>query len=165
MVFRKNKIYEKNGNDDMDDLRKLQEEVAEHLGIDPLPIKYEFLGDEDSRLYLKDEYVGINIKYKNDYLEYAKAITHEYRHAFQIFYASLYETELAKRWRKLLGSQINSSNMMEDGSDYINQELEIDAFAFTKFYLKKYKDIDVINKIPGLDDLLDLYIEKNWKMM
>ena len=151
--------------DDMDDLRKLQEEVAEHLGIDPLPIKFEFLGDEDSRLYLEEEYVGINIKYKNDYLECAKSITHEYRHAFQIFYASLYDTELAKRWRTLLGSQINSSNMMEDGSDYINQELEIDAFAFTKFYLKKYKDIDVINKIPGLDELLDLYIKKNIRMM
>lgn len=38
----------------MKDLRKLQNEVAEHLGIDPLPIKFEDLGDEDSRLCLKE---------------------------------------------------------------------------------------------------------------
>lgn len=52
----------------MKDLRKLQNEVAEHLGIDPLPVKFEELGEEDSRLYLKEEYVGINIKHKNNYL-------------------------------------------------------------------------------------------------
>ena len=39
----------------MEDLIKLQNEVAEHLGIDPLPIKFEDLGEEDSRLYLKEE--------------------------------------------------------------------------------------------------------------
>lgn len=88
----------------MKDLRKLQNEVAEHLGIDPLPIKFEDLGDEDSRLCLKEEYVGINIKYKNDYLECAKSITYEYRHVFQIFYASLFTTETAIRWKKLLAT-------------------------------------------------------------
>ena len=149
----------------MKDLIKLQNEVAEHLGIDPLPIKFEDLGDEDSRLYLKEEYVGINIKYKNDYLECAKSITHEYRHVFQIFYASLFTTETAIRWKKLLATQINSSTMNEDGSNYINQELEIDAFAFTKFYLHRYEHLNVENKIEGLNEMLDAYIEKNISIM
>ena len=149
----------------MEDLRKLQNEVAEHLGIDPLPIKFEVLGDEDSRLYLKEEYVGINVKYENDYLECAKSIAHEYRHVFQIFYANLFNDERAIRWKKLLAIQINSSTMDEDGSNYINQELEIDAFAFTKFYLQKYENIDVKNKVEGLDKYLDEYIMNNIRIM
>lgn len=149
----------------MEDLRKLQNEVAEHLGIDPLPIKFEVLGDEDSRLYLKEEYVVINVKHKTDYLECAKAITHEYRHVFQIFYANLFKTELAVRWKKLLPTLVNSSTMDEDGSNYINQELEIDAFAFTKFYLQKYENIDVKNKVEGLDKYLDEYIMNNIRIM
>lgn len=149
----------------MKDLIKLQNEVAEHLGIDPLPIEFEVLGDEDSRLYLKEEYVGINIKHKNNYLECAKSITHEYRHVFQIFYANLFNNDTAIRWKRLLATQINSSNMSEDGSNYINQELEIDAFAFTKFYLKQYEHIDVKNKMDGLDEYLDAYIMKNINIM
>ena len=45
-------------------LKTICNEIAEHLGIDPLPIKFEGLGDEDSRLYTRDEYVGINKKMK-----------------------------------------------------------------------------------------------------
>ena len=149
----------------MKDLRKLQKEVAEYLGIDPLPIKFEDLGDEDSRLYLKEEYVGITVKCKNDYLECAKSITHEYRHVFQIFYVHLFNDDRAIRWKKILAAQINSSTMNEDGSNYINQELEIDAFAFTKFYLQKYENIDVKNKVEGLDNYLDEYIMNNIKIM
>ena len=149
----------------MKDLRKLQNEVAEHLGVNPLPVKFEELDEEDSRLYIKEEYVAINIKYKNDYLECAKSITHEYRHVFQIYYANLFDTETAIRWKKLLATQINSSTINEDGSNYINQELEIDAFAFTKFYLKQYEHIDVKNKMNGLDKYLDEYILKNIMIM
>ena len=149
----------------MKDLRKLQNEVADHLGIDPLSIKFEDLVEEDSRLYTQEEYVGINVKYKNDYLECAKAITHEYRHVFQIFYANLFDTETAIRWKQLLATHINSATMNENGANYINQELEIDAFAFTKFYLKQYEHIDVKNKMYGLDKYLDAYIIKNIKIM
>ena len=55
--------------------------------------------------------------------------------------------------------------MNDDGSNYINQELEIDAFAFTKFYLENYEDIEVINRIDGLDKYLDLYIKNNIRIM
>ena len=53
----------------MKELIKLQNEIAEHLGINRLPIKYEELELDDSRLYLKEEYVAINIKYKDNDLE------------------------------------------------------------------------------------------------
>ena len=142
-------------------LIKLQNEIAEHLGIDRLPIKYEELELDDSRLYLKEEYVAINIKYKDNYLECAKAICHEYRHVFQIFYANLFDNERAIRWKKLIPNLVNSSTINKDGSNYVNQELEVDAFAFTKYYLKEYENIDVVNKIECLDKYLDLYIMNN----
>lgn len=58
-------------------IKQLSKEIAEHLGIDPLPIKFEDLGDEDSRLYTQEEYVGIKKKYKyqlnsyqNNYIDF-----------------------------------------------------------------------------------------------
>lgn len=146
-------------------IEQLSKEIAKHLDIDPLPIKFEELGNEDSRLYTQEEYVGINKKYKDDYEELAKCIAHEYRHVFQIFYASLFQDGRATRWKGLLKTQINSSTMNDDGSNYINQELEIDAFASTKFYLENLEDIEVINRIDGLDKYLDLYIENNKRIM
>lgn len=145
----------------MKDLIQFQNEVAEHLGIDPLPIRFEDIGDEDSRLYFfMRKHIVINSKYKDNYIECAKCITHEYRHYFQSDFANHFDNEIANRWRMLLNSQVNAGNMNFDGSDYISQELEIDAFAFTKYYLKKYEGIDVKNKIEGLDEFLDEYIEK-----
>lgn len=120
-------------------LEQLQKEVADHLGIDPLPIKFEFIPD-DSRIYYKEEYVGINIKYKNNYEEYAKCITHEYRHVFQVFYCQLIDTETTRRWKGLLANSISSYNMSAAGSDYIGQELEIDAL------LQSFPDDFIINE-------------------
>ena len=44
-------------------IEQLSNEIAEHLGIDPLPINFEDLGDDDSRLYIKEEYDDTNKKY------------------------------------------------------------------------------------------------------
>lgn len=145
-------------------IKQLQNEIADHLGIDPLPIKFEDMGQDDSRLYIKEQYVGINRKYNDDFEECVKCIAHEYRHIFQIFYSQLFDNDIARR-KGLLSTQINSATMMQDGSDYIGQELEIDAFAFTKFYFEHYEGMKVVNRIDGLDDILDLYIEKNIRIM
>lgn len=146
-------------------VERISNEIAKHLGIEPLPIKYEDLGDDDSRLYTREGFVAINTKYKDNYEEIAKCIAHEYRHVFQIFYANLFNDERATRWSELIRIQINSGTINDVGSNYINQELEIDAFAFTKFYLESYENMDIINRIDGLDKYLDLYIKKNMRIM
>ncbi|HPO11745.1 MAG TPA: hypothetical protein PLM63_04125 [bacterium] len=51
------------------DLKPLCQRVADRLGIDPLDIKFEEMID-DSGLYIKEEYVAINNKFENDYVEY-----------------------------------------------------------------------------------------------
>jgi len=139
------------------DLKPLCQRVADRLGIDPLDIKFEEMID-DSRLYIKEEYVAINKKFENDYVECAKAITHEYRHVFQIFYANMFNDDRARRWKKELNQAINSLNINEMGSNYISQELELDAFAFTKLYLERYEAIPVESKIEGFDEIIDKYL-------
>jgi hypothetical protein len=143
------------------DLKPLCKRVADRLGIDPLDIKFEEMID-DSRLYIKEEYVAINKKFENDYVECAKAITHEYRHVFQIFYANMFNDDRARRWRSELATLVNTSNMNNNGSNYIDQELELDAFSFTKYYLEKFEGIQVVNKIAGYDEIIGKYISINY---
>ena len=148
----------------MNKLDELSKRVCDHLGLDILPYKFEDLGIEDSRLYLKEEYIGIHIKYKDDYIECAKSLTHEYRHVFQIYYVHVFDDNISKLWREALSKQVNSNNMKND-REYIEQALEIDAFAFTKYYLEQYENIKVVNKISGLDKWLDKYIVNNERIM
>ena len=143
------------------DLKPLCQRVADRLGIDPLEIKFEEIID-DSRLYIKEEYVAINKKFENDYVECAKAITHEYRHVFQIFYANMFNDDRDRRWRSELSNLVNTSNMSDKGSNYISQELELDAFSFTKYYLEKFEGIQVVNKIAGYDEIIGKYISINY---
>src|SRR5690554_6337399 len=145
-------------------LKQLCKRIADRLGIEPLEIRFEEMID-DSRLYIKEEYVAINKKFENDYVECAKAIAHEYRHVFQIFYANMFNDDRARIWRTELSTLVNTSNMNNKGSNYISQELELDAFAFTKYYLEKFESISVMNKIYGFDTLIEKYININFNLM
>ncbi|MDD3171749.1 MAG: hypothetical protein PHO86_05460 [Bacilli bacterium] len=138
-------------------LKQLCKRIADRLGIEPLEIKFEEMID-DSRLYIKEEYVAINKKFENDYVECAKAIAHEYRHVFQLFFVHMFPGERAERWKKELNQAINSLNINETGSNYISQELELDAFAFTKLYLERYEAIPVRSKIEGFDEIIEKYL-------
>lgn len=145
-------------------LMKLSERIADRLGIDPLEIKYEEMYPDDSRLYIHGTpYIAISTLYKDNYIESAKCVAHEMRHVFQFFYAELFNDERAKRWLKQLSHQINSSNL--DEGDYGSQELELDAFAFTKFFLETFEGIEVINNIPGYEKYVVEYIKKNKGIM
>jgi len=139
------------------DLKPLCQRITDRLGIDPLEIKFEEIID-DSRLYIKEEYVALNKKLENDYVECAKAITHEYRHLFQLFYVDMFDDDRARRWKNELSNYVNSSNINKAGINYISQELELDAFAFTKFYLERFESITVKSKIKGYDEIIDKYI-------
>ncbi|MDO9629450.1 MAG: hypothetical protein Q7I99_06085 [Acholeplasmataceae bacterium] len=146
------------------DLKPLCIRIADQLGIEPLDIKFEDLTD-DSRLYIKENYVAISRKYENDYEECAKCIAHEYRHVFQIFYVCLFKNNRLKRLEKELQGVVNSSNMKNNGSNYTSQEIELDAFAFTKYYLETYESIPVINRMSGYDEIIDKYLYVNHTIM
>ena len=145
----------------MKSLEQLTIEVAEFLGVEPLEIEFDNI-DDDSRLCIKEEKIIINEKYKGDFLECAKCITHEMRHVFQLFYVELFDDDTSRRWKKELAVAVNSSNINDDGSNYFTKEIEIDAFAFTKYYLEHHYNIKAPSKISGLDMILDAYIDKNY---
>lgn len=139
---------------------KLSERIVDRLGIDPLEIKYEEMYPDYSRSYIHGTpYIAISTLYKDNYIESAKCVSLEMRYVFQFFYAELFDDERAKRWLKQLSHQINSSNL--DEGDYESQELELDAFAFTKFFLKTFEGIEVINNILGYEKYVVEYIKNN----
>jgi uncharacterized protein YfeS len=141
-------------------LKQLCKRIADRLGIEPLEIMFEEMID-DSRLYIKEEFVAINKNYENDYEECAKAIAHEYRHVFQLFYIHMFDDSRASRWKKELNQAINSSNINETGSNYISQELELDAFAFTKFYLERYEGMKIIHPNDKYENIIRVYKKEN----
>ena len=55
-------------------MEKVMKQIAEHLGIEALPIKYKAIEPDDSRLYIKERFVAINTKYQNNEIETIKSI-------------------------------------------------------------------------------------------
>ena len=49
--------------------------------------------------------------------------------------------------------------MSQDGDDYASQELELDAFAFTEYYLETFEGIKEISEIPNYEQFIFRYIE------
>ena len=74
---------------------ELAKRIVNCLIVEELEIKFDKIID-DSRLYPKEGLIVISEKYKENYIECAKSLTHEYRHVFQIYYANLVNDELAK---------------------------------------------------------------------
>ena len=55
--------------------------------------------------------------------------------------------------------------MDSNGSNYIAQEIELDAFAFTKYYLEEFENMKVVNKIDKLDLYIHEYIKRSRDML
>lgn len=102
-------------------LNELSKRIANHLAVEELEIKFDKIID-DSRLYPKEGLIVISEKYKENYIECAKSLTHEYRHVFQIYYANLVNDELAKleiRTTNKEDAVINCFNNILRAADYI----------------------------------------------
>ena len=149
-------------------LDELAKRIANHLAVEELEIKFDKIID-DSRLYPKEGLIVINEKYKANYIECAKSLAHEYRHVFQIYYANLMNDELAKIWREELGTAKNSNNIdlnnQGEYTKYKMQSIEIDAEAFTVYYLKEYENIYADFKSSRYKKLIDNYIIRYKQIM
>lgn len=77
----------------------------------------------------------------------------------------MFSDERTERWKKELNLAINSSNINETGSNYISQELELDAFSFTKFYLERYEGMKIIYPNDKYENIILDYIELNKSIM
>ena len=63
---------------------------------------------------------------------------------------------IAKIWKEELQNVIVSGNTRCE-----SQTVELDAIAFTMFYLERYESIKVRCRIDGLDNVIDKYIIVN----
>ena len=137
------------------------EKVAKHLGVDSIPVVFEDLDRVDSRIYFKEQYIAINERYSKDYEECIKCITHEYRHLFQFYLVALFKDDktvigdLARLYKEDFDNQIGIDNYQK----YMMQVIEVDAYAFTKVYLKKYYSLDIKISNENYSKIVDEFIK------
>ena len=63
------------------------------------------------------------------------------RHIFQIYYVNLMNDKLARIWKEELAQAKSSANIdvnSNEYNDYSLQAIELDAFAFSQFYLRRH---------------------------
>ena len=126
----------------------------EYLGIEMLPILFEDLDGEASRLDVENECILLNRKYKNDLTELLHSTLHELEHSFQLKYAYAFNTPKALRWRR----EIESGLKVDDPINYVLQEIEIDANAFAAVVLEC--ELGIHYEIPNKDiqKIIEVYI-------
>lgn len=147
------------------ELRLLGIRIADHLGVDNLPIEFVELGDEDSRLELKPiSKILISDRYLTKYDYAAYCLAHEYRHVFQIYWASLMDDDLAKLFREDMANAKNSGNINVNVNDelmeYSIQAIEVDAEAFAIYYLRTFENINFKKEQEWFQRLIEGYIRK-----
>ena len=163
------KIVENFGSDKLEELNILSNldplilKLCDYLGIEYIPVIFEDLGLEDSRYYLKDDYISINNKYLHDELEQKKCIIHEIRHAYQRYCAYNNDSKMICANDLLVCMWID--DLMKDYKNIPDDEkiclsIEIDAFAFTKYILNKWFNIEYHHYDKEYDKVLDLFINK-----
>lgn len=146
-------------------LIELATRIADHLGIEVIPIEFAKIPNEMSRLVLKPKAkIVISDLYEDDYEQAAWCLGHEMRHAFQLYWVQLMNDNLAQVWREELLAAKNGENTdisTEDGfSEYSMQAIEIDADAFAIYYLRTYEGIVVKKPQELIQKIIEAYIVK-----
>lgn len=138
----------------------LSMEVCDSLEIDYVPIIFEEL-NEDSRIYFEEDYIGINKRFKDNYLECAKCICHELRHIYQLKYISESNDKRALRMKEEFDNAVELDPTNQDSINrYSLQEIEIDAYAFTKWYLKNKLGYYVIHPSEQYEMIISAYMNQ-----
>lgn len=146
----------------LEELFDFQLYVFSDLNIEPVPVIFEDI-PEDSRLYIKDKYIAISNKLKNNKIECAKCIAHEARHIMQILYVeSNVDYPFVSEWKKdlLNANHISLSSTDKELSNYISSTIEVDAFAYQKYIVNKYYKVNSTHFNQEYENLLIYYIEK-----
>lgn len=146
-------------------LDSLNLELCNYLGIEPVPVIFEEMA-EDSRYYDKLNYIAISNRYVFDEIEQKKSLIHEVKHLHQKYCIShkneknkFTNVNLIKEWE----DDFKKNQRLIPADILICMAVEIDAFAFTKYILKSWFNIDYHHNDIVYDTVLSLYIEKYFK--
>lgn len=157
--------------EELSKLTMLQFFICDKLQIEPVPLIVEDILD-DSRFDINNECIIISKKIINNHTESVKALIHETRHLYQLLIVAneLDIHPLYEQWKDNLKNpfiiqkeeDINNNDML---LQYMAQPIELDAFAYTKFFFQKYFHKELIcfdNEIEAIFDMyIDVYLKNN----
>lgn len=146
----------------LSNLLKIEELLSNALAIPRIPVITDDIPIE-SCLDLKNKCIVISNKIIFNKEEAIKSLVHEYRHLYQYIVIQMHEDHpLHKSWSNNFNNVINWDTLNNDQADYekyVLQPLEIDSYAYTKYFFEHYLEMP-INMFNGqLDDVLNEYIE------
>ena len=136
-------------------MKDIANKLFDYLGLESIEIKYEELGEEDSRFYTKELYIAINTKYYNDEFESLKCLIHEIRHYYQLTVVA-YEVDMEPQYQ-YWKEEFKMNNLRPEDSMCLH--IEIDAYAFTKYILKEWLGIEYHHYDKNYDVLLEKFIK------
>ena len=146
-------------------IQNLSMKLCNYLGIEPVPILFEEMY-EDARYYDELDYIAISNLYVHDEMECMKSVIHEVKHLHQKYCVS-HKNEILKLAPKILIEQweedFKKNQRLIPEDEIMCMPVEVDAFAFTKFILKEWFNIDYHHYDPAYDAVLSLYINKYYK--
>ena len=152
-----NQVLDMVSNDDQIFLSSLYEQLRKDLIIEELPIVFESM-EEDSKVVLPTQVcqakIVINEKYKGNALEIAKNLCFQDRKIYQIEYASFIDKTFNTNWVKELRNEVPEDEKI----------LDLDAYAYTRYFLKEYFNIDVTYPNEAYEQSIEEYI-KNFKLL
>lgn len=121
-------------------LEELQDKLCEILGVDKLKIIRKEI-KEDAILDLINNQIIISSKYNDSIIESKKALIHEMRHQYQLYCIALDIKE--EKMRKMWAFELKHDEQIFK-SEFRNLLFtEIDAYAFTKIYMKREYDFNI----------------------
>ena len=141
-------------------IEPISRELAEYLEVPQVPIVVENI-KEDSRMYFQEEFIVLRKDIALNYVEALKSIAHEYRHWYQ-FLAVKNKDEsnpLVYEYAEGFMYMSEHGNTNDGSNEYYSLIIELDAFAFQKFFLKEVLDIETHYPNEEYDKMLDKFIE------
>lgn len=119
-------------------IAKLTECIGESLGLEEIPeIELVDWYDNCSGFYSEREnYIGINVNYWDDYKDVVDTVAHETRHAYQRFRADKLETSQDEVYKfnfdHYISTDCDAEGKYINFKEYYEQYIEAEARAFAK---------------------------------
>lgn len=149
-----------NQEDMLSKLCTIELAICKDLGIDPVPVVVEAM-EEDSRYYIKENYIAISSKLIMDEIESIKCLLHELKHAQQ--FNCITDEESTHPFKEIWIAEIIYEAGGISQEEQLGLMIEIDAYAYQKYMMKKLFNIDWHYPNEEYDNVIDSYVDKYLK--
>lgn len=157
MEDEKDLLYILKYRNELKDIKEYTDLIFAYLNLEPIDIFFRDI-EEEGRYYIKENYIVVSTKLAGSKVELLKTISHEARHYYQLVCVNQEDNDdaLVTIWRKELQAEVTEKTIQEE----MFAALELDAYSFSKFILKKLYGIKFEYSDLDYDDLVNWYINK-----